>query len=244
MKRIIAIILTLTLAFALFSCGECTEHVDANKDAKCDECGAAVACATCVDENKDAKCDVCGKAVACAVCVDADKNGKCDVCGNSVAVNAFEDFEAAVSAADPSGFDASISLDTAAGVINGEYSATIADDGSITIAYTFDSFNEIGQGGAEDVTSKKEGTKNVSAADAALAGSVTAIKLDKELMNYNIVGGTLSASVESANTQAVFGVELASDATFVLIINEGKVVSLALSYEVEGAGVSVVCEYK
>ena len=87
-KRLIPLIITLILVFSLASCGgngDCTSHVDADKDAKCDVCGVAVECASCVDENKDAKCDVCGKDVACTPCVDEDKNAKCDVCGKDVA---------------------------------------------------------------------------------------------------------------------------------------------------------------
>lgn len=46
-KKIIVLLLALTLAFALFACGgtdnnTCTSHTDANKDGKCDTCGAAV----------------------------------------------------------------------------------------------------------------------------------------------------------------------------------------------------------
>lgn len=43
MKKIIALLLSLVLTFgcvmALASCGECDEHVDADGDKKCDECG-------------------------------------------------------------------------------------------------------------------------------------------------------------------------------------------------------------
>ena len=256
MKKIISLLLALTCAVALFACGQspCETCVDADKNAICDVCGNAVNCETCVDADKNAICDVCGKDVACAACVDADRNGACDVCGRVVAVNAFEDFEAAISATDPAGFVGTITLDTAAGEMKGEYTASIAADGAVTVNYSFDSFNSINNGGAGDVSSKKEGTvvRNADGtysgdgftAAESVAGVVTSIKLDKALMNYNVAGGTLSATVVSANTAEVLGTELASDATFILIINSGKVVSLALSYEVEGADVSIVCEYK
>lgn len=43
MKKIIALLLSLVLTFGcvmvLAACGECEEHVDANGDRKCDECG-------------------------------------------------------------------------------------------------------------------------------------------------------------------------------------------------------------
>lgn len=259
MKKIIALVLALTCAFALFACGGgCTEHVDTDpKDAKCDVCGEAVACATCVDADpKDAKCDVCGKAVSCAACVDEDRNGACDVCGKVVPVNVFADFEAAIAATAPESIEGTVTLDTAAGEMEGEYTATVADDGAVTVAYSFDSFNSIGSGEAGDVSSKKVGTVTRAAdgsytftgdvvkAAEGVAGSVNSIKLDGSLMTVNIKGGTLSALIESANTEAVLGVALESDATLVLIINEGKVASFSLSYELENASVTVVCEYK
>ena len=256
MKKIISLLLALTCALALFACGNtpCETCVDADKDSKCDVCGSAVPCETCVDGDKDAKCDVCGKAVDCAACVDTDRNGACDVCGKVVAVNVFEDFEAAIAATSPKGFVGTITLGTSAGEMKGEYTATIAEDGAVTVNYSFDNFNSIGSGDAGDVSSKKEGTvvRNADGtysgdgftAAESVAGAVTSIKLDKTLMNFNVAGGIMSATVESANTAEVLGVDLGSDAIFVLTINQGKVVSFALSYEVSGAEVSIVCEYK
>ena len=46
MKKILITILALTLCLALFACGgggdTCTEHVDADANGKCDNCGADV----------------------------------------------------------------------------------------------------------------------------------------------------------------------------------------------------------
>ena len=47
---------------ALTACkGECTEHIDEDKDGKCDECGEAVeiVCTEHVDEDGDKSCDIC-----------------------------------------------------------------------------------------------------------------------------------------------------------------------------------------
>ena len=110
LTKVLMLVLVAALTLALFACGggECVSHVDADKDAKCDTCGAAVACTECVDADsngkcdvcgkdvekvctshvdadpKDAKCDVCGAAVACTECVDADGDEKCDTCGGEV----------------------------------------------------------------------------------------------------------------------------------------------------------------
>ena len=65
-KRIITLLLALALlltpALALTSCGgECTAHVDADKDNKCDNCGDALDCTDHIDADTDGKCDYCEK---------------------------------------------------------------------------------------------------------------------------------------------------------------------------------------
>ena len=56
------IILILALIFSFASCGECTSHTDADKNGKCDNCGAAVevVCDEHSDSDNDGKCDACG----------------------------------------------------------------------------------------------------------------------------------------------------------------------------------------
>ena len=43
MKKILLLILALTLVFALVSCGECDRHIDENGDGICDECDEKLA---------------------------------------------------------------------------------------------------------------------------------------------------------------------------------------------------------
>ena len=54
---------------------EC-EHKDENKDHKCDLCDATLS--ECADENKDHKCDLCDATLS--ECADDNKDHKCDVC--------------------------------------------------------------------------------------------------------------------------------------------------------------------
>lgn len=103
---IIAIMLAVSL-IALSSCGgnvePCAEHIDANTDYVCDNCGATLekqgsapcthkdengdhlcdncqeAVSQCADGNNDHNCDTCGTALS--QCADADRNHKCDACG-------------------------------------------------------------------------------------------------------------------------------------------------------------------
>ena len=102
MKKLLAILLiSCMLMTTLASCDwfggkdpepECTEHVDANEDYLCDNCGAELErpqppqCTEHKDEDGDLKCDVCGADVPAPpppVCTEhKDENGdyKCDAC--------------------------------------------------------------------------------------------------------------------------------------------------------------------
>ena len=92
MKKLLVMLLALTLVFAMVACNPtCEKHVDENKDGKCDVCEAKVECTECVDADDDGKCDVCGKDVEakepddeCTEHVDENNDGKCDVCGENM----------------------------------------------------------------------------------------------------------------------------------------------------------------
>ena len=107
MKKILALILVCTMLMTMLASCDlvdkikdllgmnppvCTEHVDADGDEKCDNCGANVpkpqppVCEEHKDEDGDEKCDVCGADVpkpqppVCTEHVDADGDYKCDNC--------------------------------------------------------------------------------------------------------------------------------------------------------------------
>ena len=105
MKRFLALfVICCMLMTTLASCDlidrifgkECTEHVDADFDYICDNCGAELqepeppVCEEHKDENGDEKCDVCGADVpkpeppVCEEHKDEDGDEKCDVCGADV----------------------------------------------------------------------------------------------------------------------------------------------------------------
>ena len=88
----LAILLVISV-FAFASCDklpwgnkECTDHVDADANYVCDNCGAELekpdeqpgACEH-ADENKDHKCDSCGEALS--ECVAAEGSHNCSICG-------------------------------------------------------------------------------------------------------------------------------------------------------------------
>ena len=103
MKKLLALlIISCMLMTTLASCGlwgwggkPCTEHVDANEDYFCDNCGAELErpqppqCTEHKDEDGDLKCDVCGESCAeippeCGQQKDEDGDGKCDICGAEI----------------------------------------------------------------------------------------------------------------------------------------------------------------
>lgn len=109
MKRKVSVILALALVlcmicsmFAFVACDEeCTEHVDADGDGICDNCGETMPeeeCTQHVDADGDGKCDNCGTAMPddggdeCTEHVDSDGDGKCDNCGESVIMSYYPDY--------------------------------------------------------------------------------------------------------------------------------------------------------
>ena len=94
-KRILTVLLAITLLLTLIACGEkeptpapdatCTSHVDKNNDCKCDTCKKSLKHK---DEDEDCVCDKCDKTLDC---VDDDEDGVCDNCGEELEGGSSED---------------------------------------------------------------------------------------------------------------------------------------------------------
>ncbi len=98
MKKYLALFLICCMVMTvLASCSwfhkECTEHVDADSNYVCDNCGAElekppVICDEHTDKDNDAKCDVCGEDIpdprppVCEEHKDEDGDLKCDACAH------------------------------------------------------------------------------------------------------------------------------------------------------------------
>ena len=75
LKIFFVLLLSLLLVFTLASCGEpCTEHVDADKNGKCDNCKTEVpiVCDEHEDANEDYICDVCGEELEAPLVENSD----------------------------------------------------------------------------------------------------------------------------------------------------------------------------
>ena len=61
MKKIIALLMALSMLFVLVACSQpCVNHTDEDHDQKCDVCGADVECANHLDDDGNYTCDYCG----------------------------------------------------------------------------------------------------------------------------------------------------------------------------------------
>lgn len=82
-KRILMLLLALTLLFSFVACnGEC-KHVDEDEDGICDECDEEITTDECehVDDDEDGFCDDCDE---CMEHADEDEDGFCDTCDEEI----------------------------------------------------------------------------------------------------------------------------------------------------------------
>ena len=197
MKKIFALLLIFTCAFALFACGK-------------------------------------------------EKGPSPEEIAYREAVKTFTDAAAAV----PTTLSVSVKATTALGVLKSSYITSYNQDGSSTIAYSVDKVN--GLDSAEDFT-PVTGTINVDAAGnysdgGAFAGSnpaATGVKIDfaSDKITCSIKGNTLSAVVAAADTQAVLGIALPSDAVITANKSANKITAITVSYTAAEGAVEIVCAY-
>ena len=198
MKKIFALMLIFTCAFALFSCGK-------------------------------------------------EKGPSPEEIAYQEAVKTFTDAAAAV----PTGLSVTVKASTALGVLNSRYTTEYNADGTSTITYSVDKVN--GLDSDEDfttvtgiITVDKNGNYSDGGDFAGSNPAATGVKINfaSDKITCSISGNTLSAAVAAADTQAVLGISLPSDAVISAVKNEGQITSLSVNYTVATGAVEIVCEYK
>lgn len=153
------------------------------------------------------------------------------------------DFVSAIENTKPSiaVIDATVTTDL--GDLTSKYTVTYNEDGSATIAYTYEKFNSLDQGAAEDEKTTYSGTVT-RAADGTYSGddnapdlsgitNGTSIKLS-ELGedDYTVTDGdTLTATVAADKTEAVLGTKVSKEVTLKVCIDGGAVEYVEISYE-------------
>ncbi len=163
-------------------------------------------------------------------------------------------FNEAIVATNPTSVTGTVEMVADFGTMTMEYAATIAEDGSFTLTYSYDKFNEIDDGAASDIATKVTGTvtyangqytgdTNVAKIPANAVASKINVKSDKINAKISNDGKILTATVKEADTKAVLGVNYSADVTMSMTMQNAKIVSLTLTYNYEGANVSVLCNY-
>lgn len=192
MKKILTLILVLTCAFALFSCGD-------------DETPAPV-------YTEDAA-----------------------------------EFISAFAATTVSNLKVTVTAQTAEGTLTSTYTTAYNADKSGTMTYAIETIP--GVDSVEDIV-VVEGTvtfdKDGNYSDGGeISGKLGATGVNKfnissnAIKTFSVDGNVLAITVPAADTQAVIGYAIGSDALVTVTKADGKITSIALSY----TGVSIVCEY-
>lgn len=138
--------------------------------------------------------------------------------------------------------------------IEGEYTATFAEDGSATVKYWYYKLNKADLDNDNELLELVPDQVAYIAADGTvtgdLEGTVTAavqckMNLDPSKMEYSIDRGILTATVKAANTKAVFGVDLGYDATLDMrLAGEGEAIgSYSIRYTTSEGSAVIVCKY-
>lgn len=166
--------------------------------------------------------------------------------------HAIPDIQAKVDASAPKGADITVTFKTSLGTLNGSYDVAYNEDGTATVAYSYEKFNTLGEGVTE-LKSTIAGTATV-AADGSVTGDLgtdglTAVsfdlKLDESKLNsVAINAGVLNAEVKAEHTEAVLGVALSYDVQLVVITGANGITSMTVSYTTTLGDIEIVTLYK
>ncbi len=174
-------------------------------------------------------------------------------CDDEVVKPAFiDEFMAAADATLSSNVRVETKLVSSLGELNSTVDTVFNPNGSATITYSIENFNE--DLTSNDVKVVKSGTvtyRNGEYSDggefkgsiSSTAVSSVVINLDDTKMEYTVDGGVLTATVKAENVKEILGIDVAADVNFTLTMGAGKIVSLAMNYKLDVGEVFVICTY-
>ena len=156
------------------------------------------------------------------------------------------EFITAFGATDITTLKVTVATETAEGTLTATYTTVYNADKTSTITYSIETIP--GLDSTEDlevltgtVTCDASGNYSDGGAIAGKLGA-TGVKFDYDsdkITNFEVDGNNLAITVAAADTEAVLGSAIGSDALVTVTKADGKITSVALSY----TGVSIVCEY-
>ncbi len=163
----------------------------------------------------------------------------------------FDEFVAAYSATVPVKITVNTKLTTVLGDLNSTVETVFNPNGSSTINYSYEAFNEISDSAETKsvISGTVECDKNGNYSDGGefvgQNSTVTGIKLnlDASLMECSINGDVLTANIKAENVKAVTGVDFGADVVLMITKSAGKIISVTANYSSANGPVSIVCSY-
>ena len=146
-------------------------------------------------------------------------------------------------------------LNSQLGDLNGEYNVSFNDDGSATVNYSYELFNEFNVDSIEQgfkstytgvVTVSADGELSEEIGGFASAEAVSFdIALDESLFEtVSVESSVLRGTVKADNTYDVLGVALDYDAELVILTGSGRVTSIVINYVAESGPVEITATYR
>lgn len=172
---------------------------------------------------------------------------------SAVDTAAVADVQAKLDAASPETANITVKLESAIDTLEGCYTVTYnMEDGSATVVYTYEKFNEIGSGkdiketvGPDTVTVSADG---ILSKEMNGVGAVEALTFDinldpTKLISASYNAGMLTAKVKASFTKAVLGVAIASDVDIAIATTALGIASITISYDTSAGPVEIVATY-
>ena len=164
------------------------------------------------------------------------------------------DIQAKVDAAAPAGADITVAFKTSLGELVGTYDVLYNEDGTASVAYSYEKFNPFTEGEVNtelkttvsgNVTVAADGTVNGDLGTEGLTAVSfdLALKADK-LSNVSINAGVLIATVKAQDTEAILGVALDYDAQLTVATSAIGVTSMTVAYQTSLGEIEIVTLYK
>ena len=162
--------------------------------------------------------------------------------------------QSAIDASAPGIAEISVLHESDLGELNGKYDVVYNKDGSATVTYMYQTFNEFDpKNPAEDIIETHTGVANVDmdgtvydeqGNSEAIEGVFFEIKLDaSKLEDVTVVAGVLRAKIKAANTAAVLGTAVGHDVEIAVATGANRVTSISIAYDTKDGHVKISTIY-
>ena len=160
----------------------------------------------------------------------------------------------AIDASAPVSAKITVELNAVLGDLNGEYNVDFNSDGSATVNYSYELFNEFNVDSVElgpkstytgVVTVSADGQLSEEIGGVAAAEAVSFdIALDEALFEtVTVESSVLRGTVKADNTYDILGVALDYDVELVILTGNGRVTSIIINYVAESGPIEITATY-